>query len=46
MEDRRLSLTTPVGEFIPGFAKTTVAVKMDTGIATVPARRAITVKIC
>ena len=44
MEEGRLSLTTPVGEFIPGFAKTTVAVKMDTGIATVPARRAITIK--
>src|SRR6187401_3170340 len=27
MEEGRLSLTTPVNEFIPGFAKTTVAVK-------------------
>jgi CubicO group peptidase (beta-lactamase class C family) len=44
MEEGRLSLTTPVSEFIPGFAKTTVAVKMDTGIATVPARRAITIR--
>ena len=39
MEEGRLSLTTPVGEFIPGFARTTVAVKMDTGIATVPHAR-------
>ena len=44
MEEGRLSLTTPVSEFIPGFAKTTVAVKMDTGIATAPARRAITIR--
>ena len=44
MEEGRLSLTTPVGEFIPGFAKTSVTVKMDTGMATVPARRAITIR--
>ena len=44
MEEGRLSLTTPVSEFVPGFAKTTVAVKMDTGIATAPARRAITIR--
>jgi CubicO group peptidase (beta-lactamase class C family) len=44
MEEGRLSLTTPVSEFIPGFAKTTVAVKTDTGISTVPARRQITIR--
>jgi CubicO group peptidase (beta-lactamase class C family) len=44
MEEGRLSLTTPVSEFIPRFAKATVAVKMDTGISTVPARRQVTIR--
>ena len=44
MEEGRLSLTTPVSEFIPGFAKTSVVVKTDTGISTVPARRPITIR--
>jgi CubicO group peptidase (beta-lactamase class C family) len=44
MEEGRLSLSTPVSEFIPGFAKTMVAVKMDTGTAMVPARRPITIR--
>ena len=33
----------PVSRFIPAFAKTTVAVKGETGVSTVPARRAITI---
>lgn len=44
VEEGRLSLATPVSRFIPSFANTTVAVRTDTGVAIVPARRAITVK--
>ena len=34
---------TPISRFIPAYAKTTVAIKAETGVATVPARRAITI---
>jgi CubicO group peptidase (beta-lactamase class C family) len=47
MEEGALTLTTPVSQFIPGFAKTTVAVKGETGatgVTAVPARRAITIR--
>lgn len=44
MEEGALTLTTPVSQFIPGFAKTQVAVKGEGGITTVPARRAITIR--
>ena len=44
MEEGRLSVTSPVSQFIPGFAKTTVAVKGEAGVTTVPARRAITIR--
>ncbi len=44
MEEGALTLTSPVSQFIPGFAKTTVAVKGETGVTTVPARRAITIR--
>jgi CubicO group peptidase (beta-lactamase class C family) len=43
MEDGRLTPGMPVSRFIPGFAKTTVAVRGDTGPSTVPARRTITI---
>jgi CubicO group peptidase (beta-lactamase class C family) len=43
MEEGRLTLTAPVSQFIPGFASTTVAVKSDTGITNVPAKRRITI---
>ena len=43
MEEGRLTPNMPVSRFIPGFAKTTVAVRGDTGSSTVPARRAITI---
>jgi CubicO group peptidase (beta-lactamase class C family) len=43
MEEGRLSLTTPVAEFIPGFAKTTVVVKSQAETSPVPARRPITI---
>lgn len=44
MEEGRLSVTNPVSTFIPAFQKTTVAVKGESGITTVPARRTITLK--
>ena len=43
MEDGRLMPTMPVSRFIPAYAKTTVAVKGDSGPSTVPARRPITI---
>ena len=44
VEEGKIGLTEPVGHFIPTFAKTTVAVKSDSGVTTVPARRAITIQ--
>jgi CubicO group peptidase (beta-lactamase class C family) len=44
MEEGRLTVTSPVGQFIPAFAKTTVAVKGESGVTTVPARRGITIR--
>jgi CubicO group peptidase (beta-lactamase class C family) len=43
MEDGRLTPNMPVGRFIPGYGKTTVATKTDAGVTTVPAKRAITI---
>ena len=43
MEEGRLTPSMPVGRFIPAYAKTTVAVKGDAGVAALPARRAITI---
>ena len=43
MEEGRLTPDMPVSRFIPTFAKTTVAVKADTGASTMPPRRAITI---
>jgi CubicO group peptidase (beta-lactamase class C family) len=44
MEEGALTLTTPVSEFIPTFAKTTVMTKSATGLAPEPARRGINIK--
>jgi CubicO group peptidase (beta-lactamase class C family) len=44
MEEGALTLATPVSAFIPSFAKSTVAVRSDSGVITVPARRAITIR--
>lgn len=44
MEDGLLTTATPASQFIPAFAKTTVVVKGENGISTVPARREITIK--
>jgi CubicO group peptidase (beta-lactamase class C family) len=43
MEEGRLTPSMPVSRFIPAYAKTTVAVKDDGGVSTVPARRPITI---
>ncbi len=44
VEEGKIGITEPVSNFIRSFAKTTVAVKSDTGFSTVPARRAINIR--
>jgi CubicO group peptidase (beta-lactamase class C family) len=45
MEEGKLTLDDPVGRFIPGFDKTTVAVTDEQGsVSIVPAKRAITIR--
>ena len=44
VEDGKVAINDPVSRFIPGFAKTTVAVTEGTDVKIVPARRAITVR--
>lgn len=44
MEEGRLSLSTPASRFMPTFVRTSVAERTDSGVAIVPARRAITIK--
>ena len=44
VEEGRIGLNEPVGHFIPTFTKTTVAVKGDGGITTVPAKRPVTIQ--
>jgi CubicO group peptidase (beta-lactamase class C family) len=44
MEDGKLSLADPAGRFIPSFLKTSVAVRNESGISTVPAARSITIR--
>src|SRR2546426_984326 len=44
VEEGKIGLSDPVGRFIPSFAKTTVAVRNDSSVAMVPAKRAITVR--
>ena len=44
VEEGKIGINEPVGDFIPTFKKTTVAMRDDSGnITTVPARRAITI---
>jgi CubicO group peptidase (beta-lactamase class C family) len=44
VEEGKIGITEPVGDFIPTFKKTTVATRDDSGAITiVPARRAITI---
>lgn len=44
VEEGKLALGEPVSRFIPEFAKTTVATKVDTGVAIVAAKRSITIR--
>jgi CubicO group peptidase (beta-lactamase class C family) len=44
VEEGALTLTTPVSEFIPTFAKTTVMTKGSEGLTPEPARRAVNIK--
>lgn len=44
LEEGKIALTDPVSRFIPAYAKTTVAVRTDTGVAIVPASRSITIR--
>jgi CubicO group peptidase (beta-lactamase class C family) len=44
VEEGKIGINEPVGNFIPTFKKTTVAMREDSGtVTTVPARRAITI---
>jgi CubicO group peptidase (beta-lactamase class C family) len=43
-EEGRLTIGNPVSQFIPGYAKTTVADRSEAGVSTVPARRPITLR--
>jgi CubicO group peptidase (beta-lactamase class C family) len=44
VEEGKIGINDPVSRFIPGYAKTTVAVRNDTGVTVVPARRPITIR--
>ena len=44
VEEGRLSLRDPVGRWIPAYARTTVAMRADTGRVIVPARRPVTIR--
>lgn len=43
MEEGKIGINEPVSDFIPTFAKTTVAVKTASGVDIVPAKRRITI---
>jgi CubicO group peptidase (beta-lactamase class C family) len=43
VEEGKIGINEPVGDFIPTFKKTTVAIKDVSGINVVPAKRAITI---
>ena len=44
VEEGKIVLTDPASRFIPAFAKTTVAVRNDSGMTVVPAKRQITIR--
>src|SRR5437870_5483376 len=44
LEEGAVGLDDPVSRFIPSFANTTVAMKSDTGVSIVPAKRRITIR--
>ncbi|HKW11449.1 MAG TPA: serine hydrolase domain-containing protein [Gemmatimonadaceae bacterium] len=43
VEEGKVTLNDPLSKFIPAFEHTTVAIRSDTGLAIVPARRRITI---
>ena len=44
VEEGKIALTDPVSRFIPAYARTTVALRADSGRSPVPAKRQITIK--
>jgi CubicO group peptidase (beta-lactamase class C family) len=44
VEEGKIGIAEPVSHFVPSFAGTTVAVKTDSGVSTVPAKRPITIQ--
>ncbi|MBZ5584900.1 MAG: beta-lactamase family protein [Acidobacteriia bacterium] len=44
VEEGKIGITEPVSHFLPSFAKTTVAVRTNSGVNMVPARRPITIQ--
>src|SRR5262245_34410138 len=44
VEEGKIGIAEPVSHFIPSFAKTTVAVKGDGAMTTIPAKRPITIQ--
>jgi CubicO group peptidase (beta-lactamase class C family) len=44
VEEGRIGLSQPVRDFIPAYGSTTVAVRSDSGVNIVPARRPITIR--
>jgi CubicO group peptidase (beta-lactamase class C family) len=44
VEDGKIGLNDPASRFIPPFANTTVAVRTDSGVTIVPAKRVITIR--
>ncbi len=44
VEEGKIGITDPVSRFIPSFAKTTVAVRGDSGVTYVPAKRPIAIR--
>jgi CubicO group peptidase (beta-lactamase class C family) len=44
VEEGKIGIAEPVSHFIPAFAKTTVAVKTDSSVNVVPAKRPITIQ--
>jgi CubicO group peptidase (beta-lactamase class C family) len=44
VEEGKIGLNDPVSRFIPTFGKTSVAVRGDSGVTIVPARRSITIR--
>lgn len=44
VEEGKIAIGDPLSRFIPAYAHTTVAVRSDTGVAIVPAKRPITIK--